>query len=218
LTVAEHFALEAPELRPLPDEPFDTAIALTCRVDNKSRVSVRQCFYSVPVRYAGHRIDVHLGAETVESLDGPRVVASHERLVNRSTQSLQLDHYLEVFKYKPGALPGATALAQARTAGAFGQAHERFWAEARRRLGDKEGTTALIDVLLLHRVMAHDEVVAGIRGALAVGSVDPAVVGVEARKHERRTPAPPVPIGGIGRFDRPKPTLEGYDDLLEARG
>ena len=32
---------------------------------------------------------------------------------------LTLDHYLEVLGYKPGALPGATALAQARAAGAF---------------------------------------------------------------------------------------------------
>jgi hypothetical protein len=32
---------------------------------------------------------------------------------------LTLDHYLEVLRYKPGALPGATALAQARSAGAF---------------------------------------------------------------------------------------------------
>lgn len=32
---------------------------------------------------------------------------------------LDLDHYLEVLKVKPGALPGATALVQAKAAGAF---------------------------------------------------------------------------------------------------
>ena len=32
---------------------------------------------------------------------------------------LDLDHYLEILLRKPGALPGATALAQARAAGAF---------------------------------------------------------------------------------------------------
>jgi len=52
MTVAEHFALEVPTLRPLA-EPFDVALDLNCRVDTKARVCVRQNFYSVPVRYAG---------------------------------------------------------------------------------------------------------------------------------------------------------------------
>ena len=46
-------------------------------------------------------------------------------------QSLNLDHYLEVLQRKPGALPGATALVQARASGAFTQAHDEFWAAAR---------------------------------------------------------------------------------------
>ena len=50
-------------------------------------------------------------------LDGPQVVAVHERAAGKYAEVLTLDHYLEVLKYKPGALPGATALAQARTAG-----------------------------------------------------------------------------------------------------
>ncbi|GAA3518880.1 hypothetical protein GCM10023075_81120 [Streptosporangium album] len=32
---------------------------------------------------------------------------------------LELDHYLETLAHKPGALPGATALEQARAAGTF---------------------------------------------------------------------------------------------------
>jgi hypothetical protein len=62
-----------------------------------------------------------------------------------------LDHYLEVLALKPGALPNDTALARARASGAFTHAHERFWNLARRRLGDRDGTRALIEVLLAHR-------------------------------------------------------------------
>lgn len=54
---------------------------------------------------------------------------------------------------KPGALPGATALAQARAAGSFTTAHEAFWAAARKAHGDSAGTRELVDVLLLHRHM-----------------------------------------------------------------
>jgi hypothetical protein len=128
-----------------------------------------------------------------------------------------LDHYLEVLAIKPGALPGATALARARAGGAFGPVHERFWTEARRRLGDRDGTKALIDVLLLHRSLPADALVAGIERALDAGSIDAAVVAIEARRAAEPTIAPVIPIGeGLSRFDRPPPSTARYDDLLEA--
>jgi hypothetical protein len=218
ITVAEHFALEFPHLRALPKEPFDAAQLLRPRVDAKSRVCVRQSFYSVPVRYAGMRIPVRLGAETIEALDGTTVVARHLRAVGKGAEVLDLDHYLETLHYKPGALSGATALHQARTSGRFSAVHDRFFDVARRRLGDKDGTKALIGVLLAHRVLPNDAVVAGMERALAVGSVDPDVVIVEARRaSEHRHDAMP-PLSGLSRFDRPTPSLNRYDDLLEGSG
>src|SRR6516225_4889490 len=182
VTVGDHFAVEAQVLRPLPVDRFETRLLLHPRVDPKSRISVRQCLYSVPVRYAGRRVDVLLGAETVEILDGSRIVAAHPRLVAKGAEALTLDHYLEVLVHKPGALPGSTALAQARRVGAFSATHEAYWAEARRRLGDKGGTRALIEVLLAHRTMAAETVISGMAAALRAGSVDPAVVLIEARR------------------------------------
>jgi transposase len=217
LSVGEHFALEAPELRPLPAESFDVSVIANPRVDRKARVSVRGCLYSVPAHYAGRRLDVRVGAETIEALDGSRVVAVHARSL-KGDEVLVLDHYLEVLAIKPGALPGATALARARAAGAFGAAHERYWAEARRRLGDRDGTRALIEILLIHRNLPPDAVVAGIDASLLVGSVDPAVVAIEARRGAEVSVAAVMAIGaGLSRFDRPPPTIAGYDALLEAK-
>ena len=51
-------------LRPLPATPFDVALVLSCRVDAKARICVRQSYYSVPARYAGRRLEVRLGATT----------------------------------------------------------------------------------------------------------------------------------------------------------
>jgi hypothetical protein len=53
MTIAAAFAAELPKLLPLPLEAFDPARLLEARVDNRARVSVRQCYYSVPARYAG---------------------------------------------------------------------------------------------------------------------------------------------------------------------
>ena len=41
---------------------------------------------SLPVRYAGRRIDVRLGAESVEALDGATVVARHARAVGKASR------------------------------------------------------------------------------------------------------------------------------------
>jgi transposase len=217
LTVGEYFDLEAGALLALPGEPFDTALDLSCRVDTKSRLCVRQVHYSVPVRYVGRRLAVRLGAERVEVDDASQLVASHERGSAKGSEVLVLDHYLEVFKVKPGAFPAATALARARATGAFSAVHDAFFAEARRRLGDRDGTRALIDVLLAHRVLPAPALVAGMRRALSVGSVDPQVVIIEARKAATDTGAIAVPIGSdLARFERPVPVLSHYDDLLEA--
>ena len=114
VTVGAAFAAERAQLLALPGEPFDPARLLAARVDNRARVSVRQCYYSVPARYVGRRLAVRLSATTVEVLDGTTLVARHERAIGRYVEVLTLDHYLEVLKTKPGGLPGATALAQAK--------------------------------------------------------------------------------------------------------
>jgi transposase len=215
LTVAQHFAAELPLLGSLPDEPFDGALALNCRVDTKSRICVRQSFYSVPVRYAGRRIDVRLGADRVAVLDGVAVVATHPRAPGKGAETLELDHYLEVLSIKPGALAGASALVSARRSGAFSATHQRFWDLARRSLGDAAGTRVLISVLLLHRSMARAAVISGMERAIDVGSIDPEVVAVEARRSLGRSVAAPVISESLAAFDRPAPTLSHYDALLE---
>jgi transposase len=218
MTVGEHFRLEYPHLRPLPDEPFEVGQLLRLRVDQKSRICARQCFYSVPVRYAGTRMAVRLGADSVEALDGSRIVAHHPRAVGKGVETLELDHYLETLMFKPGALAGATALCQARASGRFGASHDRFFDRARRRLGDKDGTKALIGVLLVHRNLPYEAVVAGIEGALAVDCFDPEVVAVEARRATEQHQSAKPELAGLSRFDRATPSICHYDDLLEKSG
>lgn len=217
-TVGEAATAERAWLQPLPEEVFDSATILPAlKVDTKGRICVRQSFYSVPVRLARRTVMVRLGAHVLEAVDGGRVVARHVRSVHKGTEDLVLDHYLEILIRKPGAMPGSTALAQARAAGAFTDSHERFWAQARRRVGDGAGTRALIGVLLLQRTTPASVITEAMDAALAVGSVDPEVVAIEARRiADRRPPAPIVPIGVGARDTRPVPRLDGYDLLLAA--
>jgi hypothetical protein len=163
----------------------------------------------------GRRVDARVGAETVDVLDGNTVIAAHAR-ARKGDEVLVLDHYLEVLKLKPGAMLSATPLARARAAGSFTATHEKFWAQARRTRGDRRHRS---DDRGAARpsAPAADAIVAGMHGALTLGVVDPAVVAIEARKHTHDASAPVLPIGALARFDRPAPTLSGYDDLLEAQ-
>ncbi|MEE2523885.1 IS21 family transposase [Arthrobacter sp. KFRI-F3372] len=246
-TIGQDFETEQPFLAPLPGEVFDPGLALTPRVDRSSMITVRMVKYSVPARFIGRKVRVSLRASEVVVFDGRAVAARHQRIVAKHGQSVQLDHYLEVLKTKPGALPGSTALARARESGAFTSAHEAFWAASRRVNGDAVGTRELIGVLLLHRSMDASAVTAGITAALGVGAVSADVVAVEARRHatissgggsgpdrhpgahvevnvqrvvsltQRRLMDPAAVIAGLPPDTRPMPSISAYDELLAKR-
>ena len=229
MSVGQHYAFEAPLLRPLPAELFETGLTLTPRVDRYARVTVRQCFYSVPARLIGHQIRGVLHASELVLFNRHTQVARHERATVPGSEVLVLHHYLQVLVGKPGALRGATALVQARAAGTFTSTHEAFWAAARKAHGDGGGTRALVEVLLLHRHHTHADVVAGITAALLVGAVSPDVVALETRKHAQQqaisAAADPVVVSLDARrlaevtdqlpLDlRPLPSVAAYDTLL----
>ena len=148
-TIGHDLALEQPLLRPLPMEVFEPGLVLHPRVDRSSMITVRMVKHSVPAHLIGRRVRVSLRATEVVVFEGRSVAAVHPRVVARGTSHVTLDHYLEVLRFKPGALPGSTALAQARAAGVFTPAHEAFWAASRKVNGDADGTRELVDVLLL---------------------------------------------------------------------
>lgn len=237
-TIGEDFAAEAPLLAPLPTDAFPVASTLTCRVDRCATVRVSCNTYSVPARFIGHKLRVVLRSTDLSVFDGTVEVAHHPRQAGRGNPPhLVLDHYLEILLRKPGALAGSEALDQARREGTFTSDHEAFWGAATHAAGDRDGTRALIDVLLLHRHLHADDVTTGIRAALAVGAVTADLVAVEARKAAQtsgRCPtvtASPPPTTGPGipppvtdrllrrvadlpGDRRPPPVLSDWDQLL----
>jgi hypothetical protein len=139
--------------------------------------------------------------------------------VGKGAKVLDLDHYLEILHRKPGALPGATALAQARAAKAFTAEHDAFWAAARKAYGDATGTRALVEVLLLHRHLERADVLTGISAALSVGSTSADVVALEARKADAYRGGRVVVLAqhrsaGVPADERRLPSVDKYDTLL----
>lgn len=233
-TIGEYFAAEQPLLAPLPEELFETGRISTPRVDRYSQICVRMNRYSVPVRLIGRTGRVMLHASELVVYDGREEVARHERLIARGATRLELDHYLEALIRKPGALPGATALDQARAAGRFTPIHDAWWQAAVKAHGEREGTRALIEVLLLSRHLPHEHLITGLAAALKTGALTADAVALEARKaadaepEEPPHPAAPGSRPGIAPLpaavrahlppdNRPLPSVAHYDQLLRLR-
>ena len=72
----------------------------------------------------------------------------------------------------------------------------------------------MIGVLLLHRTMPAEAVIAGMNAALSLDSCDPDLVAVEARRASHRAAAASDRAAGEAVGDRPAPSLTGYDQLL----
>ncbi|MFD7123947.1 IS21 family transposase [Streptomyces anulatus] len=235
-TIGEYFAAEQPLLVPLPEEPFETGRLSTPRVDRYSQICVRMNRYSVPVRLIGRTVRVMLHASELVVYDGREEVARHERLIARNESRLDLDHYLEALIRKPGALPSATVLDQARAAGRFTPIYDAWWAAAVKAHGEREGTRALIEVLLLSRHLPHEQLVAGLAAALKSGALTADAVALEARKaadaendpaqapsstalgsQTGMTQLPAAVRAHLPPDKRPLPSVAHYDQLLRLR-
>ncbi|MGW0606900.1 Mu transposase domain-containing protein [Streptomyces sp. NPDC002640] len=234
-TIGESFATEQPLLVPLPEDPFEAGLLSTPRVDRYSQICLRMNRYSVPVRLIGRTVRVMLHASELVVYDGREEVARHERLIARGANRRELDHYLEALIRKPGALPGATALDQARAAGRFTPIHDAWWQAAVKAHGERDGTRALIEVFLLSRHLPHEHLVTGLTAALQSGALTSDAVALEARKaadadtepEETAPPATgsqhgsaPLPAAVRARLPpdkRPLPSVAHYDQLLRLR-
>lgn len=217
MTVGQAAGLERSLLRDLPAERFEVCELVEPRVDHKARVSVRSVRYSVPASLVGRKVGVRLGPMTVEVSHEGRVVACHDRLHLRGAESLLLDHYLDVFLDKPGAFPGSLPLHQARSRGDFSKSYDVLWSRLNKRAGSKDGTRAMIEVLLLHRKHPVDVVRAAVDQALGLGSIEPSVIEMLARQRAQGELFEPAPaeVGELSRYDRPLPDTDLYDGLLK---
>ncbi len=103
--------------------------------------------------------------------------------------------------------------------------------------GERDGTRALIEVLLLGRHLPHEHVVAGLAAALRAGAMTADAVALEARK-AAQAEIEPVPVAGplipgsspatvtslhewrlahLPADTRPLPSVTPYDQLLRRR-
>lgn len=106
--------LEAERTHLLPGLPmYDAARIAELRVSKYSVVMVDGCYYSVPDKYVGKLVLTKIYSNEIRCFYEGQLIAAHTRNLGSNAWSIQLEHYLNTLKKKPGALASSVALQQA---------------------------------------------------------------------------------------------------------
>lgn len=81
------------------------------RVDKYATISHRTNRYSVPDNLVSEFVDVKIYSSKLEIFYDNKLVATHKRVYSKHKWTITIEHYLDTFKRKPGALSGSLALA-----------------------------------------------------------------------------------------------------------
>lgn len=214
MRVGAAMVAEREHLLPLTEPRFDLAEVSFPVVDGLGCVRVRTNAYSAPLR-AGTHVEAKVYSTYVEIWHEGRCMARHERCYSRRQQILDLEHYLDVLEKKPGALAGSKPLEQWRHAGRWPDSFDRLWAELMKRLGKQSGTRQMIAMLALGKQHGYDQLREAVESALDAGSHDVSAIRYLLTANQgHRTELSAIEIGLLGRYERPLPIMDDYDQLL----
>jgi transposase len=183
-TIGERLENDLAALRKPLLPPYDACEKLGTSVSSLSLVRYRRNDYSVPTSYGHREVIVRGYVHEVVIACGTEVVARHRRSYEREDFVFDPLHYLALIERKINALDQAAPLAGWELPEEF--ATLRRLLEA--RMG-KQGKREFVQVLRLLETFRRDDVVAGIKEAMARGAI-----GFDAVKHlvlcriERRPP------------------------------
>jgi len=113
-------------------------------------------------------------------------------------------------------LAGSKPLEQWRRHGRWPATYDAYWERLIERHGRQPGTRAMVAVLGLGRTFGSERLQEAVATALKMGCSDAeAVRYLLSAEQLQRPPLDSVEVGALARFDRPVPSLTGYDQLLK---
>jgi hypothetical protein len=183
-TIGERLVRDRGALLPLPPAPYDACEKMAARVSSLSLVRYRGNDYSVPTAYGHREVLIRGYVHEVVIACAAQQIERHTRSYKREDFVFEPLHYLALLERKLGALDQAAPLVGWELPEEF--ATLRRLLEA--RMG-KPGKRVFVQVLRLLEVFQLEDVLAGVREAIARG-----VISFDAVKHlvlcriERRPP------------------------------
>src|SRR5277367_5379235 len=183
-TIGERLVRDLEAFHSLPPTPYDACEKRTGRVSSQLLVRYHSTDYSVPTAYGYREVVIRGYVHEVMISCGAEVIARHPRSYEREDFVFNPLHYLPLLEQKIGALDQAAPLVGWDLPEEF--ATLRRLIEARMA---KRGKREFVQVLRLLEVFRPEDVLAGVRDAIARGAI-----GFDAVKHlvlcriERRPP------------------------------
>lgn len=215
-TVESDWELERHQLLPLPRNNFSVQVVRLLKVTEKSLISFENNYYSLPVNLIDKTIEAQATSiEIVCYCDGLKV-ANHLRLYGKDGISMQLDHYLEALKYKPGAFGKSLVLQKTKENQEWPAIYEELWKKLTERSGEIKGTRLLIEILLLSREFGKEVVQSAIEIGLDCGFYDKDSILIIIRQKNQNNLAPCFldKLEHLKQYERPMLDLSEYEKLL----
>ena len=163
-TVNELYEQEKQELLPLPEAPFSNIETYSGKVDKYSTVIIDKNRYSVPIRYAGLKVQVVAYVDHVDIFYGSQKIASHLCLYGNNKGQLDPFHYLELISQRPQAFEAARPIKRWRET--WPACLERLLEHFCEKQGQTKGIKDFISVLMLFKEYKESDVISAVEEAV----------------------------------------------------
>lgn len=220
---------ERAHFRDLPRDEFAACRVELRQTNTLSLVRFDRNDYSVPVRWAHHKVTVIGDCHKVRMMCRDEVVATHPRDWGREQVCYDPVHYLALLERRPGAVDFAAPLEHWELPPCFGILRRKLEADwptpgsdgtRHRPKGYLNGTTQFIQVLRLLEHAALGELKAAVQKALELGTVTPDAVKV-ILEGQRDRPLAMFNLAGrphLSHVHVAPPDLDAYAALLQTGG
>jgi transposase len=216
--VAMRWQEEYQQLLPLPHLLFESYEVCSPVVNNKSLVTVRGNHYSVPVALVGQTVEAQIHSQEIKIYKQGNCIATHARSYEQGKIITDLSHYLALLRYKPGALSGSLALAQARSQGAWPCLYDKYWRLLSGHLPTVEANKCFVDFLWWARDHSREQIEIILEEALKSGSYRLELLQLLMRRLQtdnNTSKLLPQDLGKLIRYERPFHGIQNYDALLQ---
>lgn len=163
-TIGEAWREEEPRLMPCPPDRFEAGQVRSTKVSPRSWVAHGTNFYSAPVEWVGHAVDLRITAETVEIRLRSGACVCHRRRHGTGEMALELDHYLPLLERKHRGLDRAVPVRQWLDQAA--PCWKAFLRLLREREGEVVGSKSFVEALFLCRAWGRDAVTVAVEHTL----------------------------------------------------
>jgi transposase len=167
MTIGAAWEAEKPMLRALPRFPYRCCVSRPVQANRLSLVTFDGHRYSVPVEYGFDKLTLQAYAWQIEIACGDRVIARHKRLYGKTSDAMEIEHYLPLLIRRPGAFPYAKPVRQWD----MPEVYREFYAALSRKQ-DGDGVREFLQVLSLGRQCGGETLERAVGQALAENRAD----------------------------------------------